>query len=82
MSQVQHTWIPRLVDEPEETDEEREQREYEEFRDRESRRKPPPKSGWRKGQPRCGACSLFIATPGATCSCGFDNGRGRYLSAA
>lgn len=80
MTQIRHAWIPRP--ELEETDEEREQREYDESRARESRRRPPAKSGWAKGQPRCGACPLFIATPTAVCGCGYDNGRGRYLSAA
>lgn len=70
-----HAWIPRLEDE--ETEEEQ----YAAFRSRQHNR-PPRKSGWAKGQPRCGVCSLFISTPGALCACGFDNGSGRYLSAA
>jgi hypothetical protein len=39
------------------------------------RRRPEDRSsGWREGQPRCGACKLFIASPDARCeSCGFEN---------
>lgn len=37
------------------------------------------RSGWKRGQPTCGACHKFIPHPTADCPCGFHNdGRG-YL---
>jgi hypothetical protein len=70
-----------VVPEPVElTDEER----YEEYMERQARgaHRDRRASGWAKGQPRCGVCKLFISTPSSPCSCGFDNGLGRYASAA